>query len=571
MVNLNLKVAVKHKYDAIVVGSGISGGWAAKELTEKGLKTLLIERGREVKHIEDYPTATLFPWEMKHRGQLPQQVIDENPVVSKCYAFNETSAHFFVKDNEHPYVQEKPFSWIRAYQTGGKSLLWARQVQRWSPFDFEGPARDGYAVEWPIGYEDLAPWYSHVEKFAGISGNKDGLPHLPDGEFLPAFPLNCVEKYFSEFVAQQYKDRQVIVARCAHITEAQPVHIAQGRAKCQHRTLCERGCPLGGYFSSNASTIPWAMKTGNLTLLSDALVAEVLFDEKKNKASGVRVINTITGESTEYFAKIIFVNGAALNSNLILLNSTSRRFPNGLGNDNGLMGKYVAFHNYKSGINAEYEGNLDVKTDGRRPTSGYIPRFRNLHKQEMDFLRGYATSFSASRGSSTDTSEFGESLKNALANPKLNGHWNIGAGMMGETIPKITNFIALDEKLKDPYGMPQLRISVDYDDNDHKMTQDFIDQFSEMFTKAGFTNLKIRNVNHPPGLDIHEMGGIRMGKDPKTSLLNKWNQLHECQNVFVTDGACMTSTSTQNPSLTYMALSARAANYAVEALKKNIL
>jgi choline dehydrogenase-like flavoprotein len=571
MVNLNLKVAVKHKYDAIVVGSGISGGWAAKELTEKGLKTLLIERGREVKHIEDYPTATLFPWEMKHRGQLPQQVIDENPVVSKCYAFNETSAHFFVKDNEHPYVQEKPFSWIRAYQTGGKSLLWARQVQRWSPFDFEGPARDGYAVEWPIGYEDLAPWYSHVEKFAGISGNKDGLPHLPDGEFLPAFPLNCVEKYFSEFVAQQYRDRQVIVARCAHITEAQPIHIAQGRAKCQHRTLCERGCPLGGYFSSNASTIPWAMKTGNLTLLSDALVAEVLFDEKKNKASGVRVINTLTGESTEYFAKIIFVNGAALNSNLILLNSTSNRFPNGLGNDNGLMGKYVAFHNYKSGINAEYEGHLDVKTDGRRPTSGYIPRFRNLHKQEMDFLRGYATSFSASRSSYTDTNEFGESLKNALANPKLNGHWNIGAGMMGETIPKITNFVTLDEKLKDLHGMPQLKISVSYDDNDEKMTLDFIEQFSEMFTKAGFTNLKIRNVNHPPGLDIHEMGGIRMGKDPKTSLLNKWNQLHACQNVFVTDGACMTSTSTQNPSLTYMALSARAANYAVEALKKNII
>lgn len=571
MVNLNLKVAVKHKYDAIVVGSGISGGWAAKELTEKGLKTLLIERGREVKHIEDYPTATLFPWEMKHRGQLPQQVIDDNPVVSKCYAFNETSAHFFVKDKEHPYVQEKPFSWIRAYQTGGKSLLWARQVQRWSSFDFEGPARDGYAVEWPISYDDLAPWYSHVEKFAGISGNKDGLPHLPDGEFLPAFPLNCVEKYFSDFVAQQYRDRQVIVARCAHITEAQPIHLAQGRAKCQHRTLCERGCPLGGYFSSNSSTIPWAMKTGNLTLLSDALVAEVLFDEKKNKAKGVRVINTITGESTEYFAKIIFVNGAALNSNLILLNSTSRRFPNGLGNDNGLMGKYVAFHNYKSGINAEYEGNLDATTEGRRPTSGYIPRFRNLLTQDMDFLRGYATSFSASRGSSTDTSEFGESLKTALANPKLNGHWNIGAGMMGETIPKITNFVALDEKLKDPYGMPQLRISVDYDDNDHKMTQDFIDQFSEMFTKAGFTNLKIRNVNHPPGLDIHEMGGVRMGKDPKTSLLNKWNQLHECQNVFVTDGACMTSTSTQNPSLTYMALSARAANYAVEALKKNIL
>jgi choline dehydrogenase-like flavoprotein len=318
---------------------------------------------------------------MKHRGQLPHQVIEENPIVSKCYAFNETTEHFFVKDKEHPYVQEKPFSWIRAYQTGGKSLLWARQVQRWSSFDFEGPARDGYAVEWPIGYEDLAPWYSHVEKFAGISGNKDGLPHLPDGEFLPPFPLNCVEKYFSEFVAQQYKDRQVIVARCAHITDPQPIHIQQGRAKCQHRTLCERGCPFGGYFSSNASTIPWAMKSGNLTLLSNALVSEVIFDEKKNRASGVRVIDTLTGESKEYFAKIIFVNGAALNSNLILLNSTSNRFPNGLGNDNGLMGKYVAFNNYKAGINAEYEGHLDIKTDGRRPTSGYIPRFRKLHKQ----------------------------------------------------------------------------------------------------------------------------------------------------------------------------------------------
>ena len=352
------------QYDAVIVGSGAGGGMAAYVLASAGLKVCLLEAGADYDPVK-HSSQLKNPWESKRRG-----------ASSKYRPFGEFDGCFWGWEIDgEPYTMaegSQKWDWWRARMIGGRTNHWGRISLRFGPKDFKRHSIDGLGADWPIGYEDLAPWYSHVEKFAGISGNKDGLPHLPDGEFLPAFPLNCVEKYFSDFVAQQYRDRQVIVARCAHITEAQPIHIAQGRAKCQHRTLCERGCPLGGYFSSNASTIPWAMKTGNLTLLSDALVAEVLFDEKKNKASGVRVINTITGESTEYFAKIIFVNGAALNSNLILLNSTSRRFPNGLGNDNGLMGKYVAFHNYKSGINAEYEGNLDVKTDGRRPTSGYI-------------------------------------------------------------------------------------------------------------------------------------------------------------------------------------------------------
>ncbi len=386
-------------YDAIVIGSGISGGWAAKELTEKGLKTLVLERGRDVKHVTDYPTTNMMPWEFAHRERMPREVVEANPIVSKCYNFKESSAHFFVKDAEHPYVQEKPFDWIRGYQVGGKSLLWARHTQRWSKYDFDGPARDGFAVEWPIGYDDIAPWYSHVEKFAGISGNSDGLEALPDGEFLPPFEMSCVEKYFKEKVAQNYKDRHIIIARAAHITDPQQIHYDQGRAKCQHRTMCERGCPFGGYFSSNASTIPWAMKTGNMTLRPQSVVHSIIYDEKKQRATGVRVIDADTKEMMEFYAKIIFLNAAAINTNLMLLNSTSSRFPNGLGNDSGTLGKYVAFHNYRARVSGEYEGFLDTTTDGRRPTSSYIPRFRNLLKQDLDadFLRGYAAGFSASR------------------------------------------------------------------------------------------------------------------------------------------------------------------------------
>jgi choline dehydrogenase-like flavoprotein len=566
MANLNIDNIKERTYDAIVIGSGISGGWSAKELTERGLKTLVLERGRDVKHNVDYPTTNMMPWEFKHRGQIPQEIQQENPVVSRCYAFREDAQHFFIKDKEHPYVQEKPFDWIRGYQVGGKSLLWARQTQRWSEFDFEGPARDSFAVDWPIRYKDLAPWYSHVEKFAGISGNKDGLAELPDGEFLPPIELTCVEKHFKEQVAQHYKNRHVIIARCAHITEQQPIHAEQGRAQCQHRTLCQRGCPFGGYFSSNASTLPWAARTGKLTLRPNSVVHSIIYDEAKGKATGVQVIDALTKEAVEYYAPIIFVNAAAINTNLILLNSKSNRFQNGLGNDNGLLGKYVAFHNYRARISGEYDGFLDSTTKGRRPTSGYIPRFRNVYKQETDFLRGYAAGFDGGRYNETDNDGLGASLKEKLAETNL-GPWRVGSHMMGETIPKESNYVALDPTLKDEWGMPQLKISIDYDNNDEKMIADFFEQLTEMYTKAGFKNIQTHDSKQAPGLDIHEMGGVRMGRDPKTSLLNEWNQLHACKNVFVTDGACMTSTSTQNPSLTYMALSARAVDYAVKNLK----
>ena len=570
MANFNIDSQKARTYDAIVIGSGISGGWSAKELTEKGLKTLVLERGRDVQHITDYPTTNMQPWEFDHRERLPKEVTDANPIASRCYNFKESSQHFFVKDNEHPYVQEKPFDWLRGYQVGGKSLLWARQTQRWSQFDFDGPARDKFAVEWPIGYKDIAPWYSHVEKFAGITGNKDGIDTLPDGEFLKPHDLNCVEKYFKEQVSKQYKDRHMIIGRAAHLTDPQQIHLDQGRAQCQSRTICERGCPFGGYFSSNASTIPWAMKTGNMTLRPHSVVHSVIYDDKKQKVTGVRVIDANTKEMMEFYATIIFVNAAALNTNLILMNSISTRFPNGLGNDSGVLGKYVAFHNYRASISGEYEGFLDSTTDGRRPNSGYIPRFRNVYKQETDFLRGYAAGFGANRITYSDPANIGESLKASLLEKKY-GNWSVGSHMMGETIPKESNNVALDTNLKDAYGMPLLKINVGYDDNDEKMVKDFNEQMTEMYTKAGFTDIHTNDSKQAPGLDIHEMGGVRMGNDPKTSLLNKWHQLHACPNVFVTDGASMTSTSTQNPSLTYMAFTARAVDYAVNAMKRREL
>ncbi|MFT4032154.1 MAG: GMC family oxidoreductase [Siphonobacter sp.] len=565
-----METSAANQFDAIVIGSGISGGWAAKELTKHGLRTLVLERGKDVKHIVDYPTGTMNPWEFEHRGQLPKEIKDANPIISKCYAFYEGSTDFFVKDAEHPYVQEKPFDWIRGYQVGGKSLLWARQTQRWSDFDFDGPARDGFAVDWPIRYADIAPWYSYVEKFAGISGNKDGLPNLPDGEFQKPHEMNCVESYFQKQIASKYKDRHLIQGRCAHLTEPKDIHFQQGRAQCQHRTICERGCPFGGYFSSNASTIPWAMKTGKLTLRPDSVVHSIIYNDKKGKATGVRVVDAHTKKMTEYYARIIFVNAAAMNTNLILLNSTSSRFQNGLGNDSGVLGKYVAFHNYRATISGEYDGFLDSTTSGRRPNSPYFPRFRNVYKQETDFLRGYAAGFSAGRNTYTDNNGMGTDLKNNLMNPKLGG-WYVGSHMMGETIPKEDSTVSLDSNLKDPFGIPQLKIAMHYDDNDEKMIKDFHEQFTEMFTAAGFKNIRIRDSKQAPGLDIHEMGGVRMGKDPKTSMLNKWNQMHACKNVFVTDGACMTSTSTQNPSLTYMALTARAVDYAVKEMKKQTI
>ena len=558
----------EHHFDAIVIGGGMTGGWAAKEFCEHGLKTLMLERGRNVEHIKDYPTTAMQPWEFKHRGRIPFEVEKDNPVISRCYAFKEDAMHFFVKDTGHPYIQDKPFDWIRGYQVGGKSIMWARQVQRWSDFDFEGPARDGFAVDWPIRYKDLEKWYTYVEQFTGVSGNKDGLDTLPDGDFLKPWEMSCVEEHFRDSVKKNYKNRHVIYARCAHITEEREVFKQQGRVLCQSRNICQRGCPFGGYFNANSTVIPWAARTGNLTLAPHSVVHSIIFDEKENRATGVRVINAETKETTEYFAKIIFVNAATLNTNLVLLNSKSGRFPNGLGNDNGLLGKYVGFHNYRAKIWAKHEGHKEFKTEGRRPTSAYVPRFRNVYKQETDFLRGYAATFYAGRNLKVNNEGFGQQLTGNLLSTKDYGTWGVGSGMMGETVPKETNFVALDKVQTDAWGIPQLRISIEHDDNDEKMIQDFFEQFTEMYEKAGFTDIQTRDTKQAPGLDIHEMGGVRMGNDPKTSLLNKWNQLHACPNVYVTDGACMASFSTQNPSLTFMALTARAANHAVEELKR---
>ncbi|MBC8109960.1 MAG: GMC family oxidoreductase [Verrucomicrobia bacterium] len=566
-----MKTKQANTYDAIVIGSGISGGWAAKELCEKGLKTLVLERGKMVKHIDDYPTAMLNPWDFKHRNQISKEIKDKNPVVSRCYAFDEATQHFFVKDEEHPYVQEKPFDWIRGYQVGGKSLLWARQTQRWSNYEFEAPARDGFATDWPIRYQDIEKWYGYVERFVGISGNKDGIPHLPDGDFLPPFELNCVEKNIRQSVQQNYTDRQVIIGRAAHLTEPQPIHLQQGRGKCMARHLCYRGCPYGAYFSSNASTLPWAAKTGKLTLQPDSVVHSIIYDDKLGRATGVRVIDAHTKESTEYFAKIIFVNAACLNSNLILLNSTSNRFPQGLGNDSGLLGRFIAFHNYRGNIEASVKGMTDKYYYGRRPTTAFMPAFRNVYKQQTDFLRGYMVAFSASRGGwqqSNAQPGFGEDFKNQLTQPD---GWRVFMMMQGETIPKYENHVRLSATQKDVWGIPQLIVSVDFDDNDKKMWQDFLTQGSEMLEKAGCKSINAYDTKQAPGLDIHEMGGIRMGKDPKTSLLNGHNQLHTCKNVFVTDGACMTSVGNQNPSITFMALTARAADFAVSELKKKNL
>ena len=568
-VNINAVADKENSFDAIVIGSGISGGWAAKELCDHGIKTLVLERGRNVQHKKDYPTAMKGPWDFPHRGRLPEKIIRENPVISRCYAFDETAQHFFVKDKDHPYVQEKPFDWIRGYQVGGKSLMWARETQRWSEFEFEAPLRDGFAVDWPIRYQDIASWYSHVELFAGISGNKDGIRHLPDGEFLPPWSFNCAEKLMRDRVNSSYTDRKMLMGRCANLTVPTEVQLQQGRGQCQARNVCQRGCPFGAYFSSNSSTLPWAFKTGHLTLRPDSIVHSIIYDEKKGKATGVRVIDANSKEAKEYFARIIFVNAACLNSNLILLNSTSSRFPHGLGNDYDILGRYVAFQNYRGSLSADMDGPEDEYYYGRRPVSPLMPCFRNVYKQQTDFLRGYLVFWGAYREAvEVDTEGIGSSFKASISEP---GPWKAYMSMQGEVIPKHDNHVRLSTDLKDEWGIPQLVTSVGYDDNDEKMVKDFLQQGEEILSVAGCRNIVPNDSKQAPGLDIHEMGGVRMGKDPKTSMLNKFNQLHACPNVFVTDGACMVSVGNQNPSLTFMAITARAANYAVTQLKNGNL
>lgn len=561
-----------NSFDAIVIGSGISGGWAAKELCEKGLKTLVLERGRNIEHLKDYPTANMHPWEFKYRGRMGKDFIDKNPLITRAAGFDDSTAHFFIEDNDHPYVQEKPFDWIRGYQVGGKSLTWGRACQRWSDYEFKAPYKYGYGIEWPISYDDVDPWYAHVEKFIGVCGNEDGIDAMPDGEFLPPFDFNCVEQHMSDSIHEHYPDRHLVQGRWAQLSEPQEIHLQQGRGKCQSRNLCMRGCPFGGYFSSVSSTLPWADKTGNLTIRPFSVVHSILYDESSGKASGVKVIDTNTQEEIVFNSRIIFVNASALNTNLILLNSISSRFPNGLGNDNGLLGKYICFHIYRGYADGKIDGFEDKYIYGKNPTEPILANYRNLKEQEMDYVGGFTTFCGAYRVRSTELADsaiqIGADFKHAISEA---GNWYIYMYMQGETIPKKSNQVSLSDTKKDQWGIPLLVTDVDYDENDEKMVADFLEQSKAMLQKIGCTEIHVDDNKQPPGLDIHEMGGVRMGNNPEDSLLNKWNQMHLCKNVFVTDGACMTSTGNQSPSILYMALTARAAQYAAEEFHKGNL
>lgn len=554
-----------HTYDAIVIGSGISGGWAAKELCEKGLKTLVLERGRSVEHIKDYPTAMQESWEMPHRGAVTPQFKSDNPILMGCGAVYGANTHFFVKDQEHPYEQAKPFSWIKGYQVGGKSLLWARWTQRWSDLDFEANGKEGIAVDWPIRYADLAPWYSYVEKFAGISGNRDGLPQVPDGEFLPPMELNCLEKHMKSTIESRYPGRNLIISRTANLSQP---HL--GRGVCMYRDRCNRGCPFGGYFSSNSATLPAAAATGNLTLRPDTVVHSLIYDEKLGRATGVRVLDAHTKETTEYFAKIIFVNASTINTTLLLLNSTSARFPNGLGNDSGQLGHNLMDHNYRVKVQATHDGFKDSYYYGRRPTGALLPRFRNIgNDRQESFLRGYSFSVFGSRGrgnADDGTPPIGAEFKGKNAEV---GPWRLWMNCMAEHLPHFDNKITLSKDKTDAWGMPLLVFDCQHRENELNMIKDMLVTAQEMAAASGFRDIRAWDSKEPPGLGIHEMGTARMGRDPKTSVLNAHNQMHAVKNVFVSDGACMTSSAWQNPSLTYMALTARATDYAVGELKKN--
>lgn len=577
MANLNTRARQENTYDAIVVGSGITGGWAAKELTEKGLKTLVLERGGMVRHLEDYPTATTHPWETKYpRGKLPPEELKAHyPVqVRTGYALTEFTQHFFVRDDENPYTEDKPFDWIRGYHVGGRSLLWARQTYRHSPMDFEANAREGVGVDWPIRYEDLAPWYDYVERFIGVSGQSEGLPHLPDGQFQPPMEMNCVEKDLKSRVEARFAERKITIGRCAHLTAPTEEQIALGRGKCQHRNMCMRGCPFGAYFSSNSSTLVAAERTGNLKIRANSIVTSLILDEKSGKATGVRVVDEATGEETEFYAEVVFLCASALNTAWIMLNSTSRRFPNGFGNDSDQLGRNVMDHHLGVGAMAEAPGYEDRYYSGRRPNGIYIPRFRNLGDKataRSDYLRGFGYQGGAGRlGWDRDLTGggFGAERKAALTQP---GPWMVRIGGFGEILPYADNRVTLNRSVKDKYGLPTLTFNVTMRENEHAMRRDMQAAAVEMLEAAGFKNVRGGDTGYAPGLGIHEMGTARMGRDPKTSVLNAHNQVHACRNVYVTDGAAMTSASCVNPSLTYMALTARACAHAVDAKKRGEL
>jgi len=551
-------------YDAIVVGSGISGGWAAKELTEKGLKVLLLERGEDIKHVSGYTNANKHPWEFPHRGGRTQQMIKDYPVLSRDYPLNETNLNYWTNEKDCPYVEIKRFDWFRGYHVGGRSLMWGRQSYRWSDFDFEANAKEGIAVDWPIRYKDIAPWYDYVEKFAGISGSKEGLPQLPDGQFQPPMELNCVEKDVAARIKEHYKgQRHLFIGRVANLTQPLP-----GRSNCQYRNKCWLGCPFGAYFSTQSSTLPAAMATGNLTLRPFSIVHRVLYDKDAKKATGVEVIDAETNQTIEYKAKIIFLCASALNSTWVLFNSATDVWPGGLGSSSGELGHNVMDHHFRVGASATVEGYEDKYYFGRRPTGFYIPRFRNLFGEKRNYLRGFGYQGAASRqGWNRNIAELsvGAELKEALSKP---GPWTIGMTAFGEILPYHENRIFLDKEKKDKWGLPVLAIDCEIKDNEKKMREDMKNDGMEMLAAAGLKDPRGFDNEYGFGMGIHEMGTARMGRDPKTSVLNAHNQVWDCKNVFVTDGACMTSASCVNPSLTYMALTARAADFAVSELKK---
>lgn len=557
-------------FDAIVVGTGISGGWAAKELCENGIKTLVLERGRMVTHIQDYPTANLDPWDMPNNGDLtPEQKSRQEKQARTGYTVRAESSQWFVDDVTHPYNETKRFDWMRGYHVGGRSIMWGRHSYRWSDLDFEANAKDGVAVDWPVRYKDIAPWYDRVEEYIGVSGENLGLSQLPDGKFEPMMQLNCVEQHFREQVAEQFEGRVVTAGRVAHITSDKKY---DGRSKCQFRNRCIRGCPFGGYFSSVSSTLPAAERTGNMTLRANSIVHEVIYDAATGKASGVKVIDRETKESMVFNAKIVFLCASSMASSAILMQSKSERFPNGLGNDSDQLGRNIMDHQLGVGANGTFDGFEDKYYKGRKPNGVYIPRFRNLDTDtKKEYLRGFGYQGGASRGNWEEAiaeHAFGKDLKEAVLKP---GGWTMGIMGFGEVLPYEENRFTLDYDNLDEWGLPTLTFDAEFKDNEWKMRDDMKNQAVAMLEQAGFKNVNAYDNPGALGLGIHEMGTARMGRDPKTSVLNGYNQVHTCPNVFVTDGSFMTSASCVNPSLTYMAFTARAANYAAEQLKKGLL
>jgi choline dehydrogenase-like flavoprotein len=561
---VNNKAEGQYTYDAIVIGSGISGGWAAKELTEKGLRTIMLERGHPYEHIKDYKTATKAPWEFEHRGKVTQEQLKEHPYIGRTWGATEVVIDNWAKDVDCPYTEVKRFNWWRAYRVGGRSTLWGRQSYRWSDLDFEANARDGWAIDWPIRYKDLEPWYDHVERFAGISGSKEGLAQLPDGQFLPPMEMNCVEKDMAARIREKYKgQRHMIIGRSANLTAPIP-----GRTQCQFRNRCWEGCPFGGYFSTQSSTLPAAVATGKLTVRPYSIVTRILYDKDKKKATGVEVLDAETNQTYTYHARIVFVNASALNSAWVLMNSATDVWPGGLGSSSGELGHNIMDHHYNVGASGIMEGYEDKYYYGRRANGIYIVRFANFFGDKRDYLRGFGYQGGASRlGWQRDVAEMGigVGLKEALTEP---GQWTVGVTGFGELLPYHENKITLDKDKKDKWGLPVLCMDAELKDNEKRMRKDMAMEGMAMLDAAGVKQLHSWDNGHSVGDGIHEMGAARMGRDPRTSVLNGHNQVWDAPNVFVTDGACMTSSACQNPSLTYMALTARAADFAVTALKQ---